>query len=744
MLYLLRHRRRLLVVAADVLLAVAAYLLANLFRFEGHIPARDAGFILKALPVLVLIRGAAFLGFGVYRGVWAYASISDLLAVIRAVTAGSAGFAVALTFLGVHGHSRAVLAMDWLLLIFLMGALRLALRVYRSSAPPLRVPRRPVLIIGAGDAGEMVIRELQLNGRRRYHPVGFLDDDAGKKGLRIHGVPVLGSVEEVKRISREKDIEEVIIAIPSADRRLMRRIFDCCREAGLEMRTIPDLDSLLAGTARISELRELRLEDLLRREPARLDRSLIRDSLGGRRVLVTGAGGSIGSEICRQVAACEPALLVMLDKGENPLFEIDAELAEGFPRLARAAALADIRHAGEIQEVFGRHHPEVVFHAAACKHVPLMEAHPEEAVSTNVAGTRSLVEVAIASGTRAFVLISTDKAVNPTSVMGASKRAAERYIQSLASDPSHGDTTLCAVRFGNVLGSNGSVVPTFTRQIRRGGPITITHPDMTRFFMTVQEAVQLVLRAATLAQGGEVFVLDMGEPVRIADMARDVIRLSGLEPERDIEMAVTGLRPGEKLTEELWYDSEEVAPTGQDKLLVVRKPETDGFLALLPQLAEREQLAAGGERLGLIQALRRVVPEFQPSSPAVLPRPRILVADDDSTMLEVIQVVLKESYELIPVKDGVEAIAAARASPPDLILLDLGLPRVDGASACQVLKADPRTRQTPILVLSGLGAAEAARAVGMGADDYLAKPFGVEALKARVQMLLRKSMVHGV
>jgi FlaA1/EpsC-like NDP-sugar epimerase len=614
MLYLFNHRRRLLVVAADVLLAVAAYLLANLFRFEGHIPARDAGFIMKALPALVLIRGAAFLGFGLYRGVWAYASISDLIAVVQAVTAGSAGFAVALTFLGVHGHSRAVLAMDWLLLIFLVGALRLALRVYRSAAPPLGVSRRPVLIIGAGDAGEMVIRELQLNGRRRYHPVGFLDDDAGKKGLRIHGVPVLGPVEEVARISREKGVAEVIIAIPSADRRLRRRIFDRCRAAGLEMRTIPDLDSLLAGTAKISDLREVRLEDLLRREPARLNRALIRASLQGSRVLVTGAGGSIGSEICRQVGACEPALLIMLDKGENPLFEIDAELAETFPRLARAATLADIRHAVELQEVFRRYHPEVVFHAAACKHVPLMESHPEEAVSTNVGGTRCLVEVAIASGTRAFVLISTDKAVNPTSVMGASKRAAERYIQSLASDHSHGDTILCAVRFGNVLGSNGSVVPTFKRQIQRGGPITITHPDMTRFFMTVQEAVQLVLRAATLATGGEVFVLDMGEPVRIADMARDVIRLSGLEPERDIEIAVTGVRPGEKFSEELWYETEEVAPTGQEKLLVVRKPATDGFLALLPQLAELEQLATGGERLGLIQALRRVVPEYQPSS----------------------------------------------------------------------------------------------------------------------------------
>ena len=743
MKHLWKHKRRLWVVLADVLLAIAAYLLANLFRFEGHIPARDLGFIWRALPVLLVIRGVAFTGFGLYRGVWAYASISDLIALIKAVTTGSAGFAVALMFLDMRGHSRAVLAMDWVLLIFLVGALRLSLRLYWSVVPSRRAGRRPVLIIGAGDAGEMVIRELQHNGKLRYHPVGFLDDDAGKQGLRIHGVPVLGPVEEVRRISQEKGVEEVIIAIPSAERRLMRRIFDRCREAGLDMRTIPDLNSLLAGTASISDLREVRLEDLLRREPARLDRSLIQAYLRGRRVLVTGAGGSIGSEICRQVAACQPSLLVMLDRGENPLFEIDAEVAEGFPRLARTAALVDIRHVGELQEVFARFHPEVVFHAAACKHVPLMEAHPEEAVSTNLAGTRCLVGVAIANGVRAFVLISTDKAVNPTSVMGASKRAAERYIQSLASDPSHGETALCAVRFGNVLGSNGSVIPTFKRQIQRGGPITITHPDMTRYFMTIQEAVQLVLRAATLAKGGEVFVLDMGEPVRIADMARDVIRLSGLEPEKDIEIAITGLRPGEKLSEELWYHTETVTRTVQDKLLMVNGAKAGDFLTLLPQLSELEQLATTGERVSLIQALRRVVPEFQPSSLGCPARPRVLVADDDPAMRESIQVVLEETCEVIAVEDGVAAIAEARTRPPDLILLDLKMPLVDGASACQVLKADPRTMRTPILVISGLGAAEVAKATGMGADDYLAKPFAAEALKARVQMILRKSMAHG-
>ncbi len=630
MRHLWEHKKRLWMVLADIVLAVAAYLLANLFRFEGDIPGHHVRLIWRALPFLLLLRIAAFTGFGLYRGIWAYASISDLITLIKAVTAGSAAFAVALFFLELKGHSRAVLVLDWLILIFLVGGTRLSLRLCQRIRPPRGKGILRVLVIGAGDAGEMVLRELQHNGRLPYHAVGFLDDDPKKQGLRIHGVPVLGAVEKVGQIGPQKGVEEVIIAIPSADRRAMRRIFDHCRQAGVGMKVVPDLGSLLAGSAKISDLREFRLEDLLRRAPARLDRSLIRASLQGRRVLVTGAGGSIGSEICRQVSISGPALLVMVDKGENPLFEIDRELAEGFPRLSKVAALVDITRAAALQEVFARFRPEMVFHAAACKHVPLMEAHPEVAVWNNVVGTRRLVEAAIAHEAGALVLISTDKAVNPSSVMGASKRVAERYIQSLASDPSHGQTVLCTVRFGNVLGSNGSVVPIFQRQIRRGGPITITHPEMARYFMTIEEAVQLVLRAATLAEGAEVFILDMGEPVKIADMARDIVRLSGLEPESDIEFAVTGLRPGEKLSEGLWYSTENVAQTVQDRLLVVRGQEAEPMATVLPQLSELERLAMIDARPSLIQALCRLVPEYQPSSSASLPRHGLLVAEADS------------------------------------------------------------------------------------------------------------------
>jgi FlaA1/EpsC-like NDP-sugar epimerase/CheY-like chemotaxis protein len=738
------HKRRLLVLLADVLLVVIAYVLANLIRFEGNIPALQLALMWTALPVLVSAQAAAFMGFGLYRGVWAYASISDLITILKAATAGSTGFLIALLLLGMQGHSRGVILIDWLTLIFLVGGARLSLRLYWSMVPKQLAGRKRVLVLGAGDAGEMIVREMLHNGRLRYNPVGFLDDDPKKNGLRIHGIPVLGRIEDVRRISMERGVEEVIIAMPSADRRSMRRIFDHCRQASLAMKTIPALGSILAGAAKVSDLRKVHLEDLLRREPARLDLSLIQAYLRGRRVLVTGAGGSIGSEICRQVAECDPAILIMLEKAENALFEIDTELADAFPRLVRLPRLVNITHAHKLREVFARYRPEVVFHAAAYKHVPLMEAHPDEAILNNVRGTRTLVEMAIAHGTRACVLISTDKAVNPANVMGASKRAVERYIQSLASDPGHGDTILCAVRFGNVLGSSGSVVPIFKRQIERGGPITITHPDMTRYFMTIQEAVQLVLRAATLARGGEIFVLDMGEPVKIADMARDMVRLSGLEPDLDIEFKITGLRPGEKLSEGLWYHTESVTPTVQDKLLVINGQEPRDYLTLLPQVFELEHRAMVGDKLGAIQALRRMVPEYQPSSPDLLVRPRVLVAEEDPASWETIQGVLRDAYDVIPVGDGAGAIVEARRTPPDLILLDLKVSGVNGASTCQALKADPRTKMTPIIVMSGVGTgAELVNATGMGADDYLSKPVNADELKARVQMLLRREKRNG-
>jgi len=740
MMFLLGSRRGLLLLILDAILVVGSYLLANYLRFEGELAQRYMAEVRAVLPLLVAIRMACFLFFGLYRGFWAYASIDDLLAIVKAVSAGSGLFVMLLMFVGFRGHSRAVLVMDWLILILLVGGTRLSWRMLKAARAGRRTAGRPVLIVGAGDGGEAVVRELRNNPRLKCRPVGFLDDDPAKRGARIHGIQVLGTVEDVGTVARDQDVDEAIIAIPSADRGTMRRIFELCRAAGVTVKTVPGLGSVLDGTAKISEVREIHMEDLLRREPARLEKELIRAYLRGRRVLVTGAGGSIGSEICRQVAACEPAGLVLLDKGENALFEIDAELAYGFPRLHKAAVLADIKHIQRLQEIFAKYRPEVVYDTAAFKHVPLMEAHPEEAVLNNVVGTRRLAEVSIAYKVRTFVLISTDKAVNPSSVMGATKRVGERYIQSLNTDPSHGGTQFCAVRFGNVLGSSGSVVPTFRRQIELGGPVTVTHPDMTRYFMTIPEAVLLVLRASTMARGGEIFVLDMGEPVKIVEIARDVIHLSGLEPEKDIQIAITGLRPGEKLFEELWYADENVGPTGQDKLLVVRRPVNGNFVEFLPRLSELEQLAMAGERGLLIQALRRIVPEYQPVQSDLLAQRKILVADDDPKMREVLSTILRDAYEVIEATDAAEAIAKAREVFPDLIFLDIKLPGVDGYSVCQTLKADPRTQPIPIVMLSALADVnEKVRGIDLGADDYITKPFDVQELRARVQMILRRA-----
>ncbi len=370
---------------------------AHLIRFDGDIPAGSVGFLLTCLPVLVVVRVAAFGGFGLYRGVWTYASVSDVLAVIKAVSAGSVVFAVLLLLMGFRGHSRAILVIDWLMAVLLVGGIRLSIRLLRGGLRGRPAGSRPVLIIGAGAAGAGVARELLSNANAGYHPEGFLDDDPGRRGMRIDGVPVLGTIDEVGPVARSRKIEEVIIAIPSADRRTMRRIVKCCQDGAVTMKIVPGLEALLAGRTRVSEIRGVRLEDLLQREPVRLDPSTIRGALRGRRVMVTGAGGSIGSEICRQVAAVEPELLVLLDRHEAGLFEIEAELAAAYPGIARASALVDIKHRQQLEEVFARYRPEVVFDAAAYKHVPFMEAHPDAAVLNNVVGTRQLVETALAA-----------------------------------------------------------------------------------------------------------------------------------------------------------------------------------------------------------------------------------------------------------------------------------------------------------------------------------------------------------
>jgi FlaA1/EpsC-like NDP-sugar epimerase len=447
------------------------------------------------------------------------------------------------------GMPRSALGIDWLLSLILVGGARFALRLLSEQSNIRNGHGKHALIIGAGDAGALVVRELQKSSQLNLMPLGFLDDDPAKQRHEIYGVRVIGKLSDLARVLDNQQVDEVIIAIPTAPGSVVRSVIAVCRAKGIPSRTMPGIYELIGGKVNVSRLREVDITDLLRRDPVRVNDEMVGQALQGRRVLVTGAGGSIGRELCRQIARRNPETLVLLGHGENSIFEILLELREDFPELALIPIIADIRDQQRITSVFLQQQPDVIFHAAAHKHVPLMEANPVEAVTNNVIGTQNLIEIAAASGVERFVLISTDKAVRPTSVYGATKRFAEMLVLDAAARLK---LPFSVVRFGNVLGSRGSIIPLFKSQIVRGGPLTVTHPEMRRFFMTIPEAVYLVLQAASMGKGGETFVLNMGEPVRILDLAEDLIRLSGLEPHRDIEIMFTGSRPGEKLTEELW------------------------------------------------------------------------------------------------------------------------------------------------------------------------------------------------
>jgi len=567
--------RTLAVILHDLVAAILAWMAAYWLRMNLHLPPEYLDAALATLIWVVPLQALVFWGFGLYRGIWRFASLPDLKRIILAVGLSALLIPLGIFLLRVEVIvPRSVLLLDPLLLVFIMGGSRLAYRAWKEHrlSGVLHLNSKPVLVAGAGSAADFLLRELKRNPSG-FRVVGLLDDSSSKQGRLIQGIPVLGALDTVAAHAQKMQVQDVILALPSAAHEVRKRITQICTDAGLSVLTVPSLEDLVAGRVSVSALRQIELEDLLGRDPVMLDDTGLHQLLTDQTVLVTGAGGSIGSELCRQIARFAPDKLVLFDISEYALYAIEQEFSAHFPALQIVPLIGDVKNAHRVDQVMAGHRPAVVFHAAAYKHVPLMEDHNAwEAVRNNVLGTQVVAAAAQAHGVAKFVMISTDKAVNPTNVMGATKRLAEMACQAMQQhqgpDQSSG-TRFVSVRFGNVLGSSGSVIPKFQKQIEAGGPITVTHPDITRFFMSIPEAAQLVLQAGLMSEGGEIYVLDMGEPVKIAELAKLMIRLSGSD-ENKIRIEYTGLRPGEKLYEELLADSESTLPTPHPKLYIAR------------------------------------------------------------------------------------------------------------------------------------------------------------------------------
>ncbi len=589
-------------VLGSVLLRVPLGLRLYDFRYQ----------IAVMLVVALLVKPLVYFQFGLYRRLWEYASIRELKLIAIAVTTASIIVTVIVLIVSFlmprWEFSRGVLVIDYVLSLLAVGGLRFSYRVISesqsTSIQPVSRPKR-VLIAGAGDAGALVVREMQRNPQANLNPVGFVDDDPAKQKQEIHGTPVIGKLDELARLIDVKKVDEVIIAIPSAPGQVVRKVAEICRTKNIPSRTMPSLHELIGGKVSVNRLREVDITDLLRRAPTHIDTELVGLSLGGRRVLVTGAGGSIGRELCRQIARWDPSELFLLGHGENSIFETLIELEHSYPSLKLHPLIADIRDKEHINNLFSSCQPQVVFHAAAHKHVPLMQANIEEAVSNNVLGTRTIVDASIEYNVERLVMISTDKAICPTSVYGATKRIGEMLILDAARRTGK---SFSVVRFGNVLGSRGSVLLRFKRQIDYGGPVTITHPDMQRYFMTIPEAVHLVLQASAMGKGGEVFVLNMGEQIKILDLAQDLIRLSGLEPGKDIEIVYTGIRPGEKLSEALWDEGADYLTTIHPDILRLNENEvltSNDLDAVTNNIIE---LGINGDPEQIVSMLNKTVP----------------------------------------------------------------------------------------------------------------------------------------
>jgi FlaA1/EpsC-like NDP-sugar epimerase len=586
-------------------LVAAAYWLSFYFRFDGDVPGRYERLFAATVGIVMALKLVVFVAMRFYTKWWRFTSLRDLQAIVLACAVSSLLVTALLSQWrpdDLVPVPRGVLVFDLVLTLTLIGGVRFVVRSVIERPPRAELVSkggREVLICGAGDAGNTLLREMKRNRALGYTPIGLIDDDPRKKRLRVQGTRVRGTRADLPRVLREVHVDEVIIAMPSAPGRVRQEIVEACRDAGVPCATLPGLPELITGEVTVSLLREVRVEDVLGRAPVEIDFARVARYLNGRSVLVTGAGGSIGRELCRQVAAIGARRLVMVDHSENNLFEIDLELRERGHAGLLLPVIADCKDVSAMQRVFDSERPEIVFHAAAYKHVPMMELNPLQAVANNALATSVLADVSERFGVERFCLISTDKAVEPKTVMGASKALAERVVEARGG---LARTRFAAVRFGNVLGSSGSVLPIFRRQIAEGGPVTVTHPEMTRFFMTIPEAVQLVIEANGIAEGGDIFVLDMGEPVRIMDLARRMIELSGHEPTTDIGIEVVGIRPGEKLHEELFNVDEEVRPTRYGKIMRATRPPLDPR-ALRAGLEELGRRVAAGRPESVAEAL---------------------------------------------------------------------------------------------------------------------------------------------
>ena len=664
--------RRTFVTGVFLAQVTLANYLAFVLRFDAALPREYFNMFRLYLPLLLVIRLIFYFQLGLHKGLWRYASISDMIKIINSATLGSAVFLLLVKYgVGDSGYPHSIYILDWSLFILISGGTRLLLRVFREYMLSETL-RKKILIVGAGDAGEMVVREMKNNHESAYEPMGFIDDDVQKKGLTIHGVPILGASGTLPEIIKKYKPDEILIAISTDAQKIIQTVYEACKPFNITIKKLPAINDLLDGNVSIaaklgqqlveanlvteeqiqealtlqkkeggrlgaklvklghiteeklitflnrqygvSHMKPISLADLLQRDPVETDITSVRSLIGGKSVMVTGAGGSIGSELCRQIIKYNPAKLVLFDRYENSTFEVDNELRAMWHNITLATVIGDIQDVSQLEHTFSRHKPQIVFHAAAYKHVPLMEHNPVEAIKNNVFGTKNLIEAASRHCAESFVLISTDKAVNPTSIMGATKRIAEFLTVNMNSFCS---TKFTAVRFGNVLGSNGSVVPIFKDQLKKGGPITVTHPDIKRFFMLIPEAVQLVLTAAASGSGGEIFVLDMGSPIKIIDLAENFIRLSGFVPHKEIKINFTGLRPGEKLYEDLFDESEKIMPTDHKKLMMA-VPIVPSSAALSGHLADLEEIIRNYSTEEVVGKIQTIVPNFKTGASAAV------------------------------------------------------------------------------------------------------------------------------